>query len=83
MRIGYARVSTDIAARRLFGLAADSAVAIRINVVPEPMFSVCSQIMWFHSHLMWFWEGSYSQSMWFGNHGCYRSEPFMFSVRYT
>jgi hypothetical protein len=28
MRIGYARVSTDIAARRLFGLAADPAVAI-------------------------------------------------------
>jgi hypothetical protein len=40
MRIGYARVSTDIGARRLFGLAADPAVAIRINVVPEPMFSV-------------------------------------------
>ena len=33
MRIGYARVSTDIAARRLFGLATDPAVAIRINVV--------------------------------------------------
>ena len=33
MRIGYARVSTDIAARRLFGLAADPPVAIRINVV--------------------------------------------------
>jgi hypothetical protein len=33
MRIGYARVSTDIAARRLFGLAVDPAVTIRINVV--------------------------------------------------
>ena len=28
-----ARVSTDIAARRLFGLATDPAVAIRINLV--------------------------------------------------
>jgi hypothetical protein len=33
MRIGYARVSSDIVARRLFGLAADPAVAIRINAV--------------------------------------------------
>src|SRR5271165_2300790 len=42
-----------------------------------------SQIMWSHSHLMWFWESSYSQSMWFENERCYRSEPFMFSVRHT
>jgi hypothetical protein len=33
MRIGYARVSTDVAARRLFRLASDSAVAIRINLI--------------------------------------------------
>jgi hypothetical protein len=33
MRIGYAPVSTDMAARQLFGLAADPAVAIRINLV--------------------------------------------------
>src|ERR1700732_5239711 len=32
---------------------------------------------------MWFWESSYSQSMWFGNERCCRFEPFMFSVRYT
>src|SRR5271165_1646380 len=31
--IGYARVSTDVAARRLFRLAADPPVAIRINYV--------------------------------------------------
>src|SRR3984893_14778999 len=29
--------------------------------------SVCSQIMWFHSHVMWFWESSYSQLIWFQN----------------
>jgi hypothetical protein len=39
MRIGYARVSTDIGARRLFGLAEDPAVAIRINVVLTPMLN--------------------------------------------
>ena len=33
MRIGYARVSTDVVARRLFQVAADPVVAIRINVV--------------------------------------------------
>jgi hypothetical protein len=33
MRIGYAPVSTDMAARQLLGLAADPAVAIRINLV--------------------------------------------------
>jgi len=38
-RIGYARVSTDIGARRLFGLAEDPAVAIRINVVLTPMLN--------------------------------------------
>src|SRR5208282_471104 len=36
--------------------------------------------MWSHSHAMWFWESSYSQSMWFGNERCYRFEPFMFSA---
>ena len=23
--------------------------------------------MWFHSHVMWFWESSYSQLIWFQN----------------
>src|SRR5260221_3239336 len=29
------------------------------------MLSVCSQIMWFHSHLMWFLGTTYSQLIWF------------------
>ena len=28
-------------------------------------------------------EGSYSRLIWFQNHGCYRFEPFMFSVPYS
>src|SRR4029077_19009834 len=45
---------------------------------PEPEQSTPgSQLRWFHSHVMWFWESSYSQTMWFENERCYRSEPFM------
>jgi hypothetical protein len=31
-----------------------STSAVLINVVPSPMFSVSSQLMWFDSHAMWF-----------------------------
>src|SRR5271166_89732 len=47
------------------------------------MYSVCSQIMWFHSHVMWFSGPPYSHLIRFQNRGCYRFEPFIFSVRYN
>src|SRR5271165_2380930 len=49
-------------------------------VLAETYSTPGSQIMWFHSHLMWFWESSYSQSMCFENERCCRFERFMFSV---
>jgi hypothetical protein len=58
-------------------------VAIRINVVQPEMLLVCSQLMWFHSHIMWFWKSSYSHLIRFQTRGCCRFEPIMFSVRYT
>ena len=57
----------------------------RKKVAFEPpicLLEAC-QLMWFHSQAMWFWESSYSRSMWFENERCYRSGPFMFSVRYS
>jgi hypothetical protein len=34
--------------------AGNPALAVLINVGPARMLSVCSQSMWFHSHVMWF-----------------------------
>ena len=47
------------------------------------MFSVCSQLMWAHSHVMWSQALGYSQLIWSRNNGCSRFLRFMFSVRYN
>ena len=52
MRIGYARVSTAIAARLLFGLAAAPAAAIALMWSKADVIGL--KIVWFHSHVMWF-----------------------------
>ena len=84
MRIGFARVSTDDCGQDDYsGLAADPAVAIRINLVQSRCNRSILKIMWFRSHGMWFWESSYSQLIWFQNRGCCRFEAIRFSVRYT
>ncbi len=47
------------------------------------MFSVCSQLMGAHSHVMGSQVPGYSQLMWSRNSGCYRFLRVMFSGRYT
>ena len=47
------------------------------------MFSVCSQLMGAHSHVMGSQVPGYSQLMWSRNSGCYRFLRVMFSGRYS
>ena len=47
------------------------------------MFSVCSQLIGAHSHVMGSQVPGYSQLMWSRNSGCYRFLRVMFSGRYS